>query len=114
MPPGDKPYRCTIYSIEIGPGPGGMPAETLKKIKDAWYGELNFEAGAFISGMQEHVEVNARIRLTQDRRISNHNIVTLADGHQYRVVRAYHGVDKKGQKVSDLSLQRLVQEYDIG
>lgn len=113
MPPGDKPYRCTIYTIGISTGPSGMPTETLEELKKAWYGELNFEAGAFKTDLQEDVEVNARIRLNQDRRISNQNIVALTDGNQYRVVRAFHGVDKKGHPVSDLSLQRVVQVYDI-
>lgn len=113
MPPGDKPYRCTVYTIEIAPGPGGMPAETLQELKGAWYGELSFEAGAFKTDLQEDVEVNARIRLQRDNRISNQNIVVLADGLQYRVIRAFHGLDKKGRPVSDLSLQRVVQVYDI-
>lgn len=113
----DKGY-CTIYHTENTAQPGEMPVEGLVLKYQSWYGELNFEATPTTIGAQEGVLVANKIRVLQNRDITNHDVAVLsctlpppADAPQYNVVRAYHGTDDdNGQPISDLSLERLVQE----
>lgn len=112
----DKGY-CSIYSITNAALPGDMPTESLTIKYQSWYGELNFEAAPIDIGAQEGVVIDNKIRVLQNRDITNHDVAVLscvlpppADAPHYNVVRAYHGIDdENGQPISDLSLERLVQ-----
>jgi hypothetical protein len=93
--------------------PGNMPVDGLVPKYQSWYGELAFETSPGTIGAQEGISVANRIRIVQNRAVTNHD-VAIIDGVQYDVVRAYHGVDdENGQPISDLTLERLVQAYDI-
>lgn len=65
--------------------------------------------------MQETVEISARIRVVQNRAISNHDVVILPTGvTQYEITRAFHGADdENGQPISDLTLVKVVNVYDF-
>lgn len=105
---------CTVYDIKNVASPGDMPKMTLTPKYESWYGELNFETVPKDAAMQEMVETSARIRILQNRSITNHNIVILADGEQYKVTRAYHGIDEEsGEPITDLTLVKVVTPYDI-
>ena len=109
---------CTIYETEDASAPGGMSVLTpkLPAMAEAWYGELEFESNpVFQTELQEDVEISARIRILQDRRVNRQTLVDLADGKRYKVERAYHGYDKEsGELITDINLSRVVSEYDAG
>ena len=93
-----------------------MPKQGLVLKYQSWYGELNFETAPVNAAMQEGIEVSARIRVLQNRAITNHDIAILPDNpeQQYDITRAYHGTDEEsGELISDLTLIRLVTAYDI-
>lgn len=94
-----------------------MPTLTpkLPAMAEVWYGELEFESNpVFETELQEDVEISARIRILQDRRVNRQTMVELADGLQYKVERAYHGKDDdSGELITDLNLSLVVSAYDV-
>lgn len=105
---------CTIYELKNVAPPGDMPEMKLVHKYQSWYGELNFETVPVNAAMQEMVETSARIRVLQNRGITNHNVVILVDGEQYEVTRAYHGTDEEnGEPITDLTLVKVAMPYDI-
>lgn len=105
---------CTIFEVKNVAPPGGMPKMELLPKHESWYAELNFETVPKDVAMQEVVDTSARIRVLQNREITNHNVVVLTDGEQYEVIRAYHGIDEEsGEPITDLTLKKAVTAYDI-
>ena len=107
---------CSIYKVDNIAEPGDMPKQGLVLKYQSWYGELNFETNPVNAAEQEGIEVSARIRILQNRAISNHDVAILPDNseQQYDITRAYHGADdESGELISDLTLRKLVTAYDI-
>jgi hypothetical protein len=98
-----------------------MPAVSLTLKNQSWYGELNFETSPVNDGKQQDVEVSARVRILQNRAISNHDRAILSHTLipptgtiQFDVIRAYHGIDaESGELITDLTLREVQQQYDI-
>ena len=102
----------TIFEVSDAAEPGNMPVSAYIVKAQSWYGELRFVAGkAYRTDMREDVEVDARIRILQDRRITNHDVLVFGlhnapCGVIYEIIRAFHGVDdENGQPITDLSLK---------
>ena len=116
----DKAY-CSVYGTDNEADPGGMPSQRRVLKYQAWYGELDFGTSPFYAEGQEDVEIAARIRIPQNRAVSSHDVVVLAptlspppDCRQYEITRAFHGTDEEsGQPITDLSLRRVDQIYDL-
>lgn len=111
----DKGY-CSIYQVTNTALPGDMPVDGLALKYQSWYGELEFSSAPTDIAAQEGVIVSNKIRILQNRSVTNHDVVVLstimpppADAPQYNVVRAFHGTED-GEPITDLSLERLVQE----
>ena len=96
---------------------GAMPVYAYDLLTRSCYGELEFAAQeARPNGPRDVVRVDARIRILQDRRITNLDAVALADAHaivpgetvRYEVARAWHGTDEdSGEAITDLSLTEV-------
>lgn len=109
---------CTVFRREDTAEPGGMPEYKYAVLTQAWFGMLAFEtAPRTQGGSRENTEISARIRIQQNLRISNHNVVVLRqtatlpeDCPRYDVTRAYHGTDDdNGQPITDLTLLEVEQ-----
>lgn len=107
---------CTVFAMVDVSEPGGKPVLQPKEKSMAWFGYLNFEtAPAWPTEAREEVEVTARIRIPQDRSITNKDVVVLQETHtiedgmtRLEVVRAYHGTDdESGQPITDLTLKAV-------
>ena len=102
---------CTIYHKRNNAPPGGKPTFENEAYFWGWYGELSFETTpARPTEPREEVRTDARIRVLQNRQITNHDRVELTDAQgiatAYEVTRAYHGVDNEsGELITDLSLE---------
>ena len=107
---------CTVFHPTDVADPGDMPQKKYLPIWASWYGNLNFEtAPAYPSAGRQELRVDTRIRISQNRAISQNDVVVLehistweeaAGKPVYRVVRAYHGKDDKSPaEISDLSLE---------
>lgn len=93
--------------------PGGMPKFETEKITKGYFGILAYEtAPVNPTGEREDVETTLRIRVSQNRNITNHSVVVLRNTGKiaendrvYEVTRAFHGNDSEnGQPISDLTL----------
>lgn len=107
---------CTVFEMVDRASPGGKPNMQPVKKAMAWFKYLDFEtAPAWPTESREEVEVTARIRILQDRTITNHNVVVLNETNtiensmdRLEVVRAYHGHDdENGQPITDLTLKAV-------
>lgn len=107
---------CTVFAMVDKAPPGGMPNLQPQMKTMAWFGYLDFAtAEAWPTEGREETEVTARIRIHQDRSITNKNVVVLQEANtitekmeRLEVVRAYHGHDdESGQPITDLTLKAV-------
>lgn len=101
---------CTVSKRVNTAEPGRKPVYSYSDYHQSLYGELSYETAQWINENREAVRADARIRVLQDRRITNHDRVVLqpydSEGTlTYEVTRAYHGTDPdSGELISDLTL----------
>lgn len=107
---------CTVFDLVDVAQPGGKPNLQPRFKTAAWYKELDFATSeAWPTDKREEIEVETRIRIHQDRSITNKNVVvlqeteTIEEGMQrLEVVRAYHGHDdENGMPITDLTLKAV-------
>lgn len=118
---------CTVFKKVDVSQPGGMPTFELKLKTKACFGMLDFATEQeWPTEGREETEVAARIRILQDRTITNHDAVVLEEvdaGTQsmtaeelheafnvavLEVTRAYHGHDdENGEPITDLTLKAV-------
>lgn len=101
---------CTISrKVNIAEA-GRKPVYQDEPYHVSWYGELSFEnAPERPTPGREEIRTDAKVRVLQNRSITQHDRAELDDqaGHKavYEVRRAYHGVDdESGELITDLSL----------
>lgn len=107
---------CTAFrKTDVSAG-GRMPKYAYSVLAKHWYKELAYEtAPAYPTEGREEVSADARIRILQDRRLNNHDVVVLANTNDvddvlkaYEITRAYHGKDdESGELITDLTLRRV-------
>lgn len=93
--------------------PGKMPAEKLTKKSEHWYGERTVGYGRYFAAQQANEQVDILVRIWHDRDIRSTDYCVLEDGEQYRIVQVQHAVDEDGLRVTDLSLERLGENYEL-
>ena len=104
---------CKIYRKTNTAGPAEKPVFQNTLIHFSWYAELNFETSqARPTEKREEIQIDARIRILQNRGINNHDTVELYGiapvPVMYEVLRAYHGKDdESGELITDLTLRRV-------
>lgn len=106
-----------IYSVGNTAPFGGMPKDGLKlKVRSLRYKERTVGMNRYWAAMQSSVKVDMVIRVPYTpirmMAISTQDIVIPTDGEQYRIVQIQKPEDIY-PPVMDLSLERLVQKYDI-
>ena len=107
---------CTVFELMDKSAPGGKPDMQPQEKSMAWFGFLDFAtAEKWPTEGREETEVTTRIRILQDRSITNRDVVVLQETHsiepgmeRLEVVRAYHGHDdESGQPITDLTLKAV-------
>lgn len=107
---------CTAFrKVDVAPK-GGKPRYEYKALSKHWYKELDFSTvQTFPTDSREEVSVDARIRILQDRQITNKDVIVLGNVPRvtdvlkaYEVVRAFHGRDdESGEMITDVTLRRV-------
>lgn len=107
---------CTIFRKENVAVRGMMPKIKYEKVSAHWYGELDFATvPSYPTDGREETQIDLRIRILQDRNISNHDALVLANVESvedvmivYEIIRAYHGKDdESGERITDLTLKKV-------
>lgn len=101
---------CTVKDVTV---PGKMPVKKLIPGEQHYYGErvVGYGRQYAARGVSEQVDILARI--WQDRSIRIGMYALLENGEQYRIGNVQHLKDEDGLLVTDLSLERLDDLYEI-
>ena len=107
---------CTVFRKTDSATGARKPRYTYTPLCKHWYKELDFATSqTYPTDSREETAVDARIRILQDRRVSNHDVIVLANVpavedvlKAYEVTRAYHGKDdESGELITDVTLRRV-------
>lgn len=107
---------CTIFRKADVARPGMMPKYEYQRISAHWYGELDFATvAAYPTDGRTETQIDARIRILQDRNISNKDVLVMANVQEvedvltlYEITRAFHGKDDdSGERITDLTLKKV-------
>ncbi len=100
-----------IYNIGNIAEPGNKPIDGLTiKVSLLRYEEKTVGMGRFYTGLQANVKIDRLIRTPRLYNVSSQDVVILTNG-QYEIKQVQYPEDAK--ESMDLSLERLVQAYDI-
>lgn len=107
----------TIYTLAEVEEPGDMPKEQLVKHSEHLFGERTVGYGRQYAAKGVNEQVDKLVRFWEDRtiRIGMYAIIgdDPSDGEQFRIDNVQHLKDEDGLKVTDLSLRRLDELYEI-
>lgn len=104
--------KLTLCTAKDVAKPGAMPAYHLIPGNVHLYGERTISYGRQYAAMGVNEQVDMLARIWQDRS-ARIGMYALIDGDQYRINNVQHLTDDEGLKVTDLTLQRLDDLYDI-
>lgn len=103
---------ATVYRKVNAASPGEKPVFERRTLTRSRYGVLNYSTDPIRpTDQREETRVDLRIRILQDRRIANHDVVQTENREGlflYEVNRAYHGRDDdSGELITDLTLEMI-------
>ena len=102
-----------IYRVDDISEPGNMPKDGLiLKIDPLRYEERIVGMSRFYSAKQEQIKIDKLIRAPRIQSISSQDIAVLPSG-QYEINQIQYPPDVM-PLCMDLSLERLVEDYEIG
>ena len=97
-------------------GKSEMPIMTLSVITEADFEERTFGMNRqyLAKGVNEQIDLMARIWRDPAVHIGMYAVLTDSDyDGQYRITDVRHQLDDDGLKVTDITLQRLGENYDV-
>lgn len=101
-----------ICKLENKAESGQMPKETLVQVSEYLFGERTVGYGRQYAAKGVNEQVDMLIRIWQDRTIRI-GMYALIDEEQYRLDNVQHLLDDDGLRVTDLTLQRMEDLYDV-
>jgi SPP1 family predicted phage head-tail adaptor len=102
----------SIYAVSDTSLDGGMPAEALTHKRTLRYYERTVGLTRFYTAKQTNVNVKYVLRCPLLRDVSAQDVAIPNDGKQYRIVQVQFPEDVD-PSVMDLTLEELLQDYDI-
>lgn len=105
--------KLTLYSLQDTAEKGHMPVEKLVKYAEEYYGErtVGYNRQYAALGADQRIDMLVRIWRNNAVRIGHFSI--LEDGNQYRIDNAQNLKDEDGLEVTDLTLRRLEDNYNV-
>lgn len=104
--------QVDIYTIKNTALAGGKPKEALEFSASYFFEERKVGVTRFYAALKSDVRIERLIRVWQDRDVLPGQICIIEE-LQYRIVQAQHGENEDGLKITDLSLERTREAYDI-
>lgn len=102
----------TICRLENRSVDGNMPKPVLVKVSSTTYGERIIGYGRQYAAKGVAEQIDMLVRIWQDRTVRI-GMRAVIEGEQYRIQNVQHLYDKAGLKVTDLSLQRMEEFYEL-
>ena len=101
---------CTLQNVADS---GEMPTEKLVVVSRHYYGDRIIGYNRQYAAMGVSQQVDRLVRIWRDENITVKQYALLDDGKQYRVDMVQHLLDDDGLKVTDLTLSRLDDNFDV-
>lgn len=92
---------------------GSMPKKKLQKVTEYCYGERIVGYGRQYAAKGVNEQVDMLVRIWQDRSIRIGMYALVNDEEQFRIDNVQHLTDEDGLKVTDLTLRRVDDLYDV-
>ena len=105
--------KVKFYSLTNIAADGRMPVEMLVCKGEAYYGERVIGYSRQYAAMGIDQRIDKLIRIWRDETITVHDYAIPEDGQQYRIDNVQHLLDDDGLKVTDLTLYRLEDNYEV-
>ena len=106
-----------VYKITEISEPGDLPTEGLEFQSVYHFEERSIGMTRNYMAMQSNKQIDRLIRIWQDRAVDVGCVCLITDGIdsdvQYRVASNQHQVNDEGLKVTDLTLEKVGNLYDI-
>lgn len=101
-----------IYKIISKKTSMGKVEKVLKYYDEAWYGINNTSISEYYKAKQADVNIEMRIEILQNKGVKSNDVIII-DGAQYTVGRVYHGVDEDDIPIKDITLEKVVNNYEF-
>lgn len=92
---------------------GAMPTEKLVVVSYHYYGDRVVGYNRQYAAMGVQQQVDRLVRIWRDDSVTVKMYAILDDGNQYRIDMVQHMTDEDGLKVTDLTLYRLDDNFDV-
>lgn len=92
---------------------GLMPRYVLRSKSVHYYGNRTIGYGRQYAAMGVDQRIDRLVRIWRDNTVNVHDYVLLDDGHQYRIDMVQHLQDDDGMNVTDLTLYRWEDNYEV-
>lgn len=92
---------------------GLMPHYVLRGKAVHYYGNKVIGYGRQYAAMGVDQRIDRLVRIWRDNDVNVHDYVLLDDGHQYRIDMVQHLQDDDGLNVTDLTLYRWEDNYEV-
>lgn len=103
----------TICKVTTEGENGTMPKEHLQPLHSCFYGERTVGFGRYYAAKGADEQIDLLVRIWEDRTVRAGMYAVLENGEQYRVDLVQHLLDEDGLRVTDLTLIRREDLYDI-
>lgn len=105
--------KLTLYRLQDTAPKGMMPHEQLVQLSEEYYEERTVGVTRYYASQGANNRVDALVRIWRLDTVQTNDYAVLEDGNQYRIDFIQHTLDEDGLAVSDLTLVRLEDFYDI-
>ena len=103
----------TLYALENTAAPGRMPTEKLVEQEKAYYENRVIGVTRIYAAKGAKQQIDKLVRIWRNESIEIGWYLIPEDGVQYRIDEIQHLYDDDRLKVTDLTLSRLEQFYDV-
>lgn len=103
----------TICNLINTAARGEMPKQALTPVARHWYGELTAGVTRIYAAMGANQQIDLLARIHADRSVRAGQYAVLGNGEQYRIDVVQQLVDDNGLRVTNLTLSKLGELYDV-
>lgn len=105
--------KLVLYSLQNTAAKGLMPKEQLVKTGEEYYGSRVIGYNRQYAALGADQRIDELVRIWRNNQVRANHYAVLEDGLQYRINFVQHLLDDDGLEVTDLTLVRLEENYDV-
>ena len=105
--------KLVLYSLQNTAAKGLMPKEQLVKTGEEYYGSRVIGYNRQYAALGADQRIDELVRIWRNNQVRANHYAVLEDGLQYRINFVQHLLDDDCLEVTDLTLVRLEENYDV-